>query len=93
VFRGPHEPDDCNGAAPPPQLNVVVQDSLGRVVQLPVNGAGNFLALDHIRPPLRAGVTDGVNTRMMNGTVNSGDCNGCHTVNGANGAPGRILAP
>jgi predicted CXXCH cytochrome family protein len=29
----------------------------------------------------------------MNGTVNSGDCNGCHTVAGANGAPGRILAP
>lgn len=93
VFRGPHEPDDCNGAAPSPPLMVIIQDSRGRVEQLPVNAVGNFMATDHIRPPLRAGVTDGVNTRMMNGTVNSGDCNGCHTVAGANGAPGRILAP
>ena len=38
-------------------------------------------------------VTDGVKTRQMQGTVTSGDCNSCHTVNGTNGAPGRIMAP
>jgi hypothetical protein len=93
VYRGPNEPDDCNGASPSPQLTVVVQDSQGQVLQLPVNASGNFMATNRMRPPLRASVTDGFRTRMMNGTVNSGDCNGCHTVTGANGAPGRILAP
>jgi hypothetical protein len=30
---------------------------------------------------------------MMPVKQTSGDCNSCHTVNGANGAPGRIMAP
>jgi hypothetical protein len=44
-------------------------------------------------PPLEAVVSDGNKTRAMVGTVTSGDCNSCHTVNGANGARGRIVVP
>jgi predicted CXXCH cytochrome family protein len=29
----------------------------------------------------------------MSGAVTAGDCNSCHTEQGANGAPGRIMAP
>ncbi|HJX65368.1 MAG TPA: hypothetical protein VJ860_15605 [Polyangia bacterium] len=31
--------------------------------------------------------------RVMVSTASSGDCNGCHTQTGANGAPGRITLP
>ena len=95
VYPTLHEPDDCIGSAPPPQLRVIVTDSRNRTFNMRVNASGNFLTENGARPrpPLRAAVTDGVNTRRMMGTVTSGDCNSCHTVNGANGAPGRIMAP
>ena len=31
--------------------------------------------------------------RMMVASQTAGNCNSCHTQNGANGAPGRIMAP
>jgi hypothetical protein len=98
VYPTGHEPNDCNGAAPPPQLNVTVTDSKSRTFTMAVNEAGNFL-LDVTgggappRAPFRASLSDGTKTRSMNGSVTSGDCNSCHTVAGANGAPGRIMAP
>jgi hypothetical protein len=30
---------------------------------------------------------------MMSGAQMTGDCNSCHTQDGWNGAPGRIVAP
>lgn len=95
VYPTLHEPDDCVGSAPPPQLRVIVTDSRNRVFDMQVNASGNFLTRngDRPRPPLRAVVTNGQQTRAMVGTVTSGDCNSCHTVNGTNGAPGRIMAP
>ena len=95
VYPSLHEPNDCIGSAPPPQLRVVVTDSRNRTFNMIVNASGNFVTENGARPrpPLRAAVTDGVKTRPMQGTVTSGDCNSCHTQNGLNGAPGRILAP
>jgi hypothetical protein len=99
VYPTLHEVVDCSGAAPPPQLNVIVTDSRNQTFTLPVNAAGNFLLEAQQgggpppRAPFKATVTDGKVTRTMNGSVTSGDCNSCHTVTGANGAPGRILAP
>lgn len=94
VYPALNEVDGCNGKGPPPQLTVEVTGSDGRVFRLPVNGAGNF-ELGNMRPraPFRARVTDGTKSRAMVGTVTSGDCNSCHTKDGRNGAPGRILAP
>lgn len=56
-------------------------------------GNGNGNGGPTYSPPFKAKVTDGTTTRVMNGSVTSGDCNSCHTTAGANGAPGRILAP
>ncbi len=44
-------------------------------------------------PPYRAKVTSAQGERAMAAEQTSGDCNGCHTTEGANGAPGRIVSP
>ncbi len=107
VFRGPHDRDDCNGAGPPPPLTVEITDAKGVKLAGTVNGAGNFIiqpppprrngngdnGQTRLTAPFRAKVIDGAATRIMQGSVTSGDCNSCHTVAGKNGAPGRILAP
>lgn len=93
VYPTAHEPDKCNGSKPPPQLTVVITDKNNRVIRIPVNSVGNFDTNTRYTAPYKAMVTDGTKTRAMVGTVTSGDCNSCHTVAGANGAPGRIMAP
>jgi hypothetical protein len=93
VYPTLHEPNKCNGSAPPPQLDVVITDNQNRVIRVPVNAAGNFDTRQRYSAPYKAAVTDGTKTRTMIGTVTSGDCNACHTQAGTNGAPGRILAP
>lgn len=93
VYPTLHEPNLCNGDGPPPQLTVVITENNGRVTRLPVNAAGNFSTRARITAPYKAAVTDGTKTRAMVGSVTSGDCNSCHTVAGANGAPGRVMSP
>lgn len=93
VYPTLHEPNSCNGSAPPPQLTVVITENSGRITRLPVNSAGNFFTRTRITAPYKAAVTDGTKTRSMVGSVTSGDCNSCHSVAGANGAPGRVMAP
>lgn len=95
VYPTAHEPDNCNGSVTPPALTVTVTDSKGRALTATVNAAGNF-EIEHgakLTPPFKASITDGTKSRAMMGSVTSGDCNSCHTVTGANGAPGRIMAP
>ena len=70
-----------------------------------VNAAGNFETRQgnggpggggqgkRFSAPYRVRVTDGTNSRAMAGSLTNGDCNSCHTKDGANGAPGRILFP
>ena len=43
--------------------------------------------------PIHAKITFNGKTRTMASAVNSGDCNNCHTLDGAQGAPGRIALP
>jgi len=95
VYPSLHEPNDCNGSVSPPALTVTITDSKARVLSLPVNAAGNF-QIEHtakLTPPFKASVSNGTKTTAMTGSVTSGDCNSCHTVAGANGAPGRIMGP
>jgi hypothetical protein len=92
VYPSLHEPDNCLGS--PGALTVVVTDANGAVLRLPVNVAGNFyLSRTSSPPPYMVAVTDGVRTRAMVGSVTNGQCNTCHTEQGANGAPGRVVAP
>ena len=92
VYPTAHEPDNCLGVAG--GLSVVVTDKNGVVTTLTVNQNGNFYGGRNVVPPFTAKVVDGQgHTRQMVGAVTAGDCNTCHTTAGANGAPGRIVAP
>ncbi len=59
-----------------------------------VFSTGNFLGdVTGSIPPYRARVRANGKTREMQGFQTDGDCNSCHTEQGANGAPGRIAIP
>ncbi len=92
VYPSAHEPNDCNGSTGA-GLTVVVTDKNGKVTTLPVNKVGNFFTRAQIVAPFRVKVTNGAKERAMVGSLTAGDCNTCHTAAGANGAPGRIIAP
>ena len=91
VYPTAHEPKDCNGDPGP--LNVVVTDANNKVITLSVNSVGNFYTQSTVAAPFSVKVTSSAGTRAMSSTLTSGDCNSCHTTTGANGAPGRIMAP
>lgn len=100
VYATLREPDDCNGKAPPPPLDVIVTDARNKTLTMRVNNAGNFYMTaaqaGRIRAPFSARVVEAGNNgkvRRMLGRVTSGDCNNCHTQSGSFGTPGRILAP
>ena len=92
VYATGHEPTDCNGSSAA-GLAVEVTDAGGRVTSLPVNAAGNFLSQAAVAFPIRVAVVSGANRRVMVSAPPTGDCNSCHTQDGAQGAPGRIAAP
>lgn len=96
VYPTLREPDGCYGV-PGGGVEVVITDAAGRVVTLPVGSTGNFsLSAEssaNLTMPFRAKVVHNGASREMKTPQSSGDCNACHTENGANGAPGRILVP
>jgi hypothetical protein len=90
-----HEYNDCDGTAAQGAI-VTVTDSTNVSRSFTVNSAGNFSgAASGGWPvfPITAKISFGGKTRAMSGAVTTGDCNTCHTLNGANGAPGRIALP
>ena len=95
VYPTIREPDGCYGIAG--GATVVITDARGRVINLPVGPTGNF-SLDAktslpLTMPFRAKVVRNGVERVMATPQSTGNCNGCHTEDGLNGAPGRILAP
>jgi hypothetical protein len=93
VYATGHEPNLCNGANGTNGARVVIVDAANRTITLTPNAAGNFMTTTAITPPYRAKVTYQGRERIMPVAQTSGDCNNCHTQNGANGAPGRITLP
>jgi hypothetical protein len=97
VYPTVREPDLClgvDGEARPTE--VVITDATGQVLRLPVGPTGNFSLRTsgaRIEFPIRAKVVHEGRERAMGTPQTSGDCNGCHTETGANGAPGRIYLP
>jgi hypothetical protein len=91
VYPTAHEPDDCNGAAGGAQ--VVVTDAANNVITLAVSSVGNFSYRGAIALPFTAKVIANGQERAMSTPQTSGDCNSCHTTNGASSAPGRIMLP
>lgn len=95
VFASAHEKDLCSPALPT-AARVEILDLNGAVrATLPVNGGGNFFGDAPGGPitPYRARVVTAAGSREMVSAQTSGDCNTCHTVAGASGAPGRIFLP
>ena len=98
VYPTLHEPDLCFGMGREVGAKVVITDADGQIVELPVGDTGNFSlprrgGSPRLRFPIRAKVVSSAGEREMNSPQNSGDCNSCHTEQGKNGAPGRILLP
>jgi hypothetical protein len=96
VFPSAHEPIDCNGAnGSTLGLQAIITDANGGVHTLTVANTGNFnFKSNGIPLPYQAKIVskDG-KIRAMATPQMSGDCNSCHTQDGANMAPGRIMAP
>jgi hypothetical protein len=97
VFPTAHEPDDCNGADGLfTGATVYVTGADGKMFSALANFAGNFnLATNAgIVFPIRAKIVSASGReRAMVTPQMTGDCNSCHTVTGANSAPGRIVLP
>ncbi len=85
------DPDNCYGVE---GMTVRITDADGVVTELLSNAAGNFYTTDDIAMPYTAEVegTDGT-ISPMSGEQTSGDCASCHTAEGAEGAPGRVVEP
>ncbi len=98
VFPQGRDVDDCNGISTSAGVTVEVTDATGRLYRLTPNASGNFyLNRTSSNPftfPYTARVIDSAGgVRAMVGPQQSGDCNGCHTSLGSEGAPGRIVPP
>jgi mono/diheme cytochrome c family protein len=94
VYPSAHEPIDCNGVDGSNQaVTVEITDANGAVTTLSVNRAGNFYSSMQIAMPFHAKVRSNGRERQMGAAQMTGNCNSCHTELGANGAPGRIMAP
>ncbi len=92
VYPTAHEYDECNSTGAT-GATVVVTDHNGMVLTLPLLGVGNFYSTTPLALPYTAKVVRNGVERAMGEPQTSGDCNSCHTLNGANNAPGRIMFP
>jgi hypothetical protein len=93
IYATAREPDLCNGAGSSSGAQIEIAGADGRLLRLVPNRAGNFFSEVRVAVPYRAKVVTPAGERVMTAEQTSGDCNGCHTPAGADGAPGRIVFP
>ena len=94
VMQSLHDSDDCRGA---PQMTIVLTDANETEWVMVGNSAGNFW-LDptaEVAMPLKTAriIDEHGNERVKQVKVSDGDCASCHTRDGADGAPGRLIPP
>jgi mono/diheme cytochrome c family protein len=95
VYPTAHEPDNCISTGVAGAI-VEITGADGKVFELTVSpSSGNFRSHkgDAIVKPYKAKVKFQGKERSMGSAVSESDCNFCHTQDGAEGAPGRILLP
>jgi cytochrome c553 len=96
VFPALHEQDLCfsDAGSGGVRVEILAMDS-GIKATMAVNSAGNFYGNVNsgLPNPYTARVTRGTSVIAMSTAQTTGDCNSCHTEQGLNGAPGRIVAP
>jgi hypothetical protein len=90
IYGDAYIDNDCYGTA---GAQIEVTDANGAVYTMTSNPAGNFYRQGPVYFPISAKVTFNGKEIAMKQTVTTGDCNSCHTWNGAQNAPGRILLP
>lgn len=90
VYPTAHEPDDCNGAS---GATIEITGADGATISIDANAAGNFGTRKKVALPYRARVIVDGAIREMKTPQTNGDCNSCHTLAGANDAPGRVMLP
>ncbi|MGA2479911.1 MAG: hypothetical protein ABSG63_14260 [Spirochaetia bacterium] len=93
VYRQLTEPNDCYGVE-----GAVVQltDAKGRVKTMKTNRSGNFMLRvrgQSLAMPFTAQVKFNGQSAEMATPQSTGNCAACHTSQGVNGAPGRIIIP
>lgn len=98
VYETGHDPDLCFGIDGIKYPTIVeITDANNVITELPVNEGGNFLwdkaVHGAVAFPITARIVRGDQERVMLAPQMDGNCNECHTEAGANGAPGRIVAP
>jgi mono/diheme cytochrome c family protein len=98
AFPTAHEPDDCFGTlADLPGGSVVITDANGTTHSLAIRRGGNFSLKDDVSVafPITAEVVVDGQVLAMQAPIDAagGDCNTCHSQDGEQGAPGRILLP
>jgi len=93
IYPTGHEPDLCQGADGSKGILLEITGADGKTLMLTPGASGNFETGTSVKFPVTAKVTYMGRTRAMTAAQASGDCNGCHTQAGANGAPGRIALP
>jgi hypothetical protein len=95
VFPSAHETDVCVGSKVS-GATITLTDANNKQVTATVNSAGNFYSTTSITPPYTVKLSYQGRERDMTGLVTSatdGNCNSCHSMEGTNGAPGRIVLP
>jgi hypothetical protein len=100
VMGKANDDDDCAGIG---STTVVITDAAGLRIELQATSDGNFFygGGDHfqsgtsktLKMPYTAKVVRNGQERAMVAAQSDGDCASCHTAEGANGAPGRIVPP
>ena len=90
VMGGLNDRDMCMGTS---GVTVEITTGTGSVISLTSNGAGNFFTGNGIATPYQVRLVSGGRERKMIGAKTDTNCMNCHTEYGANGAPGRIVAP
>jgi hypothetical protein len=90
VFGVQGQANDCFGLG---DVTVEITDANGVTSELSTNEAGNFFTPKSVALPYRAKVRSADGERVMLTPQTTGSCNSCHTAEGVNGAPGRIIAP
>jgi hypothetical protein len=97
VFAGLHAKDRCL-SPPPAGGKIEIIDKNGAVAQTinVTNSSGNFRSnslTTTVQLPYTVRISANGRTGMMLTPQTNGDCNSCHTEQGAQGAPGRIYWP
>ena len=97
VYPTLHEQNYCRSVLPSGGGTVEIIDVNGNVAAtMLVNASGNFMSASTrttIAMPYTARVKANGRVRVMTTPQTDGDCNSCHTEQGRNNAPGRIVWP